>query len=261
MLGKLIKYDLRYAARSLLIVFSIFIGLALVSLTFVASDIDLSFRIIVAVLALPLSIVLGVMYIVTTVQFYYKSLFGKEGYLTQTLPVRSEMLLLSKILTALIWGAACLAICALYILAITVANVPTDELTDSIRRISAQIHAGDVLSLFAMALCSALESLTCILLCCSIAAIPALKDRNMGIPGGILAYFVIGLLTGQVTSRITVHYYQAVYPFDSGLTSQIVDDARRLLLQFFGTSSLLSLGFAILFFIAAAYLMRKHKAL
>jgi hypothetical protein len=48
-------------------------------------------------------IVVGVMSIWLIVQHYYKNLFGPEGYLMYTLPVRPYQLLLSKFLTTVFW--------------------------------------------------------------------------------------------------------------------------------------------------------------
>ena len=49
------------------------------------------------------SFAIAVLCFVSTVQRFYKNLLGREGYLMHTLPVTETQLILSKLLTSMVW--------------------------------------------------------------------------------------------------------------------------------------------------------------
>ncbi|MBO1264261.1 hypothetical protein J3A84_04275 [Proteiniclasticum sp. SCR006] len=104
MLSKLMKYELRATARYFLpiygaiIVFSMLIGIRGVNDTY------RNILSVILPMALGLSFMgLGVMTLIMVVKRFDSNLLGDEGYLMFTLPVKSQSIILSKLLTSMIW--------------------------------------------------------------------------------------------------------------------------------------------------------------
>ena len=111
MIGKLIKHDLIAGARRMgniylaaliacgALLFSAFLRSGFLRFLCSTAVIIIAF---IAVIVTFVSVVFGA----------NKSLFGREGYLTQTLPVRTSSLIFSKWFTASIWVLISYALCA-----------------------------------------------------------------------------------------------------------------------------------------------------
>ena len=110
MLKQLLKYEFK-ATKSLY--FGLYLALALLSVV-----LGVSFRqehalahstsfqnleVILMVLYLSVIFAIAVLCFVSTVQRFYKNLLGREGYLMHTLPVNETQLILSKLLTSMVW--------------------------------------------------------------------------------------------------------------------------------------------------------------
>lgn len=110
MLKQLLKYEFK-ATKSLY--FGLYLALALLSVV-----LGVSFRqenawadhtnfgrieIILMVLYLSVIFAIAVLCFVSTVQRFYKNLLGREGYLMHTLPVTETQLILSKLITSMVW--------------------------------------------------------------------------------------------------------------------------------------------------------------
>lgn len=113
MLKQLLKYEFK-ATKSLY--FGLYLALALLSVV-----LGVSFRqenawadntnfgrleIILMVLYLSVIFAIAVLCFVSTVQRFYKNLLGREGYLMHTLPVTETQLILSKLITSMVWCCA-----------------------------------------------------------------------------------------------------------------------------------------------------------
>lgn len=110
MLKQLMKYEFK-ATKSLY--FGLYLALALLSVV-----LGVSFRqenawadntnfgrleVILMVLYLSVIFAIAVLCFVSTVQRFYKNLLGREGYLMHTLPVTETQLILSKLITSMVW--------------------------------------------------------------------------------------------------------------------------------------------------------------
>lgn len=102
MLGKLLKYELKHSARYVMTIYGcaaaatafMFLGmLAKVTWISVVGSMVLYFVGIIAV----------VMTLVSVIKNFYDTLYGKQGYLTFTLPVKCSSLLISKIIVSFFW--------------------------------------------------------------------------------------------------------------------------------------------------------------
>ena len=102
MLSKLFKYEIKDTVRSFSILFAVVFLLGVVSAIAHFSKISV-FNVTSSVLLIIASIALPVVTLVLIIIRYYKSMFGNEGYLMFTLPVKSHQLLVSKAVTSVVW--------------------------------------------------------------------------------------------------------------------------------------------------------------
>ena len=114
MLGKLLKYELKASARTLLPLYAGILILSLICGAFFAAQADNFFNAdkmniffgILYLLLFALWVAMGVLTVVSIIQRFYKNLLGDEGFLMFTLPVSSTLLLTSKMLAAMLWTIA-----------------------------------------------------------------------------------------------------------------------------------------------------------
>jgi len=105
MLSKLIKYDLLFGLKRYGVLFILLCGTWLSGLAIslvgnsILNGIFLALNIIVSILFLGA-------YIITSLQFFYKSLSGDESYFSYALPVKTVNLVVSKLAVIWMWGAA-----------------------------------------------------------------------------------------------------------------------------------------------------------
>ena len=110
MLKQLLKYEFKATKR---LYFGLYLALALLSVvlgvTFrqehalAHSTSFQNLEVILMVLYLSVIFAIAVLCFVSTVQRFYKNLLGREGYLMHTLPVTETQLILSKLLTSMVW--------------------------------------------------------------------------------------------------------------------------------------------------------------
>lgn len=111
MFTKLLKYELKSSARTLL---PLYLGILVVSVFcgfFVADGLggmsgwlsDSFLGGVIVLLLFALYVAMGVLTVVSIVGRFNSSLLGDEGFLMFTLPVSTTMLLSSKLMTAMIW--------------------------------------------------------------------------------------------------------------------------------------------------------------
>lgn len=129
MLGKLLKYELSATSKSLIPLFIGIIALSIVS----KISIFTKNEIFTGLSFLAFGVFIFSTFIITLIiiiQRFYKNLFGDEGYLMHTLPVKPYKLILSKILSNCIFILAAIVVggISLYILSfdeIEWSQVPT----------------------------------------------------------------------------------------------------------------------------------------
>lgn len=102
MFGKLIKHEFKATGRVVPIVYLATAMMAVV--TYGTSQLGIRWLFSISMVVLVL---LGVIEVILTyvlvISRYYRDLYGPEGYLTQTLPVRPAERLFSKLLVAFVW--------------------------------------------------------------------------------------------------------------------------------------------------------------
>lgn len=110
MLKQLLKYEFK-ATKSLY--FGLYLALALLSVVLGVSFRQANARadntnfgrleVILMILYFSVIFAIAVLCFVSTVQRFYENLLGREGYLMHTLPVTETQLILSKLITSMVW--------------------------------------------------------------------------------------------------------------------------------------------------------------
>ena len=102
MLGKLLKHELKQTVRS---VSTIYIVLAVIAAFLLLSSLvgANAFKAISNAALFVATIVMIVMTVVAVIKNFHDSLYGRQGYLSFTLPVKCSSLLLSKIIVSAFW--------------------------------------------------------------------------------------------------------------------------------------------------------------
>ncbi len=243
MLGKILKYDMKFIARFWWILAVSVVGMTLVAsmaLRFLISTMVLSVEepsfiealvSIAAILFLFVSFIaifgsLVVTEIMVFVRFY-KNFFTDEGYLTFTLPVSRKTLLLSKALNALIWYLLHTLLIVACIFAFVMLAIPYQILQPFVREIAYTLSAAwellgawlIVYAIEAIVLFSLLSLFTlCIVqLCITIGAIIAKKQK-------VLAAVGIYYLTNMIISTVGSITFGILFAGSvDGLTSILFD--------------------------------------
>ena len=122
MLGKLLKYDMKFMARILLFVYLGAFGISVLcaaAMLFIPHNVNFLYELIYT-LSPSLCIMAIYAVIIMTVVFFiirvYRSLYSGEGYLTFTLPVKNGTIIDSKIIVGAIWLALSLIVCFIVII-------------------------------------------------------------------------------------------------------------------------------------------------
>ena len=102
MLGRLIKHDMKAAARGVSNIYvAAFIAVAAMGFCLFA-DVGVG-KFVASGVLIVISFAAIIVTIVATLGEFRKSVFGDRGYLTNTLPVKGPVMLLSKLITSLTW--------------------------------------------------------------------------------------------------------------------------------------------------------------
>ncbi len=221
MLGKVLKYDMKFIARFWWILAVSVGGMSLLAsaalrfliTTAVFGDSEPSFIealvSIAAVLFLFVSViaVFGSLVVTEVMVFvrFYKNFFTDEGYLTFTLPISRKTLLLSKTLNALIWYLLHTLLIVVCICAFVMLAIPYEILAPLLKELAYTVSAAwealgawlivyaiEAIILFCL-LC--LFTLCLVQLCITIGAIIAKKQK-------VLAAVGIYYLTNMIISTV-----------------------------------------------------------
>lgn len=202
MLGKLIKYDLMFGSKKYLLMGALLLALLVTMLvvSLIGNEVLIVLTIVLAAIA---SIAYLVMYLVISVQHLYQQLVKRESYLSYTLPVTTNQLLLSKLLTITIWGAALtVAIIVFWFTAVDRMLVwqLNTSLYQEIAAIlpDAQLTGQFIFSILLQTLSGMIYSMGMLAFSISLVNIPWLKVKGMGVAAAVL-FWIFG---GQVISFI-----------------------------------------------------------
>ena len=118
MLGKLIKHEFKHSARYIMTIYACAVAMMLFVLLAMFTKVAW-ISIVGSVVLYIVGLVSIVMTLVSIIKNFYDSLYGVQGYLSFTLPVKCSSLLFSKIIMSFFWVIASFLIMGLSILIIT----------------------------------------------------------------------------------------------------------------------------------------------
>jgi hypothetical protein len=180
MLTKLLKYEFKSTYPKFLSAFAVYVIMVGVLLVFFGDNTALTIGLIsVGIVAL------WVMMIVNIVQRYNANLYGNEGYLMFSLPVSGRKLLLSKIISALVWIVGLGVISSTSALVVTYCYGDTPSINNAISEIIAQL--GNVVPELAEAAVVIILTVVSIFLAITVSKLPVW--RKFGVLMGFITYF------------------------------------------------------------------------
>ncbi|MBO5936782.1 MAG: hypothetical protein J6Q79_04095 [Clostridia bacterium] len=102
MLGKLLKYEIKHSARYTATIYLATLAFAAVSV--IALVFNSTWLGVMSCFMLYIAGVASVIVtLVSVIKNFYDTLYGRQGYLTFTLPVKCSTVLISKLITSVIW--------------------------------------------------------------------------------------------------------------------------------------------------------------
>ena len=112
MLGKLLKYEVRATGRTFLPLFAVlFLFTVINKIFFIIQPRNFSLPQGISMMVYVITLIgIFVATMLITIQRFYKSLLGDEGYLMFTLPVRPWQLITSKLIVSTLWSIGCWAV-------------------------------------------------------------------------------------------------------------------------------------------------------
>lgn len=143
MLGKLVKYDLKYGMRIFIVLHAILVTACILGRFLFMNQLDFSLKAetylspLILFFSLFLLLFTGVGFginILLVVRFY-KNLYTDEGYLTWTLPATAPQQLWAKIISGVIWEVSSVLISAASLMIL----VSGDNVTDAYAQVAADI--------------------------------------------------------------------------------------------------------------------------
>ncbi len=102
MLGKLLKFELKHSARYVMTIYACAAALAAFMLVGLLTRVTF-ISIIGSIVLYFVGIIAVIMTLVAVIKNFYDTLYGKQGYLTFTLPAKSSSILFSKVLISFFW--------------------------------------------------------------------------------------------------------------------------------------------------------------
>jgi len=102
MLGKLLKYEFKATARTLLPLYAALLIISVISNLLLHSDFQIASVISITVFGALLMAVF-IVTLILMIQRFYRNLLSDEGYLMFTLPVKTNRLIFSKMIVTFVW--------------------------------------------------------------------------------------------------------------------------------------------------------------
>ncbi len=111
MLRKLIKYEFKATGRIMLPLYGALLGFSIINKIFIGTnmaEVNMDFLggipaiiTMIGYFVTMVAVFVGTLFI--TVQRFYKNLFGDEGYLMNTIPVKSSQNIVNKLVVSMVW--------------------------------------------------------------------------------------------------------------------------------------------------------------
>lgn len=248
---KLMKFELKCTYRSFGLVYAVILAASF----FLTPNSNGSQAAMILSLIYGIAIgTLVVMIFVTVIRNYYTSMFQKQGYLTQTLPVKSYELITSKLLIAYFWIVVSILVIILstFIIAFKANNANFNDILELLRQILKASMDRDFWLIIGYCIVMPIESI--LLFYLTMTAVHTKFVRKHRVLAGIVLYFVINYAVNFVTDTVlslSSGVFDTMY-FQTASVVQIHTEAQTWLLL--GVSVIL----AAVYFIGTCYIL-DHK--
>ncbi len=271
MFGKVIKHELRTSAALYLVCFGIAFLFCIA--TIFNGKMALYERVtdnfVVAtwmffIIASSISVaVLVLMYSIDTAIRYDRSMYGREGYLTFTLPVSSTQLVLGKMTAAMIWGIGAFIMCGLLCFSMLYSSVdPEAGIMTTWKLIRTMFSQWEILSsillFIGFCLICILEMVAMIYFSICIAYLPCFRKGNRII--ALVLFFVLTYIEDKILDIL--------FLFNQGYQYIIVSDDAVSAMQLYNAFQeveiwgiVLGIMFTALYTSATIYITKKYTSL
>lgn len=212
MVGKLLKYELKYIFRSGVIPLAIMFILAII--TRISLLLTQSYEIVPVTLIFYFVFVFisAIYFAFAGITRFYTTLFTREGYMTLSLPVSTDKLIISKLLSAVISAICGSLLCALSVFIAFVSSAQMKDLTvqlfDMLSRLFPagwQSNIGLMVEYIILQIVSLPEMYLFVYLVLSVGQLVTVKNRTVvSVLILVAALFVWGIIYSIIGLRITV---------------------------------------------------------
>lgn len=260
MLGKLLKYDLKYGVKIFVLIHAILFIASILGRIFFMNRIDFehadgimvsSLVIFSAVMMFLYMVVCFSTWLLIAIRFY-RNLFTREGYLSWTLPVSGIQQLWAKILSGCIWFILDCIICALGVLILVTGKNVTDAYSTIAPEVTKELGmtiSSFGLSIFVITLVSSIGSVILVYFCITMGQLfPAHR-----VLGALAVYFIYSIVVQIISSIILVA--MGLFPnyLDSKITTQNPAD---YMLTIFGVSMAIMAVTTVIQYIVIHYIIK-----
>lgn len=264
MLKQLLKYEFKATGRTYGGLYLALVALAVLSGFSLrgSSNGDVTALFLFAYMAVAIAV--AVVSVMTIVTRFTRNLLGREGYLMHTLPVTESQLILSKLISSVVW-VLCSCIVGLFSFVVMLLAAALDitamqylpQLWQKVVEIFRMTGSAGWLWL-AFELLNSLVALVYGILCIYAACMIGHQFKKHMVPAGILAFFLLSFLQNWLTEgsgASSADMLQAVsYPTLGGVDISIA--APSAFTTLFGLA--VSIAFAVGYFLLTRWLM-EHK--
>ena len=262
MLKQLLKYEFKATGRTYGGLYLALVALAVLSGFSLRSSSKDNFASLLLFAYMVVAVAVAVVSVMTIVTRFTRNLLGREGYLMHTLPVTESQLILSKLISSVVW-MLCSSIVGIFSFAVMLLALSLNsaalqqlpELWQKVVEIFREIFRMTGSSGWIFETLNGLVALVSSILCIYAACMIGHQFKKHMVPAGILAFFLLSFLQNWLSSGVSsADMLQAVsYPALDGVVSIAAPSAFTTL---FGLA--VSIAFAAGYFLLTRWLM-EHK--
>lgn len=213
MFGKLIKYELKSAGKWYLslyagiLVVATLLGFFIKQASQEASDLNIistsdSFTFLLMMVFVALLSGLFLATLLMIIARFNRNIYGREGYLTLTLPVSTHMLILAKLCTSFLWIILNALVLFFSMLLLMLPSMGLGNLLAALPRLRPILFSSEAILFMAFILVSIVASILLIYLAISIGQL--FQDRR-GLMG-FVAYFTITVIWSFISYQIDFNF-------------------------------------------------------
>ena len=271
MLKQLLKYEFKATSRVYgglylaLALLSVVLGLSCRGQTLLPSNTGLwQFTVILSIVYAAVIAAIAVLCFVTTIQRFTKNLLGREGYLMHTLPVTETQLILSKLITSMVWVVVSILLGIVCITVMVGIGVFEPGMMDSLdwnslrtmwRELKQQLGASIWLDLLWSVL-GGLARLAGTILCIYAACMVGHLFRAHNGIASVAAFFLMSWAQSWVENLLNSGSVMRIFmgPDGSTIVSEVANQSMAV---FFGSAFAVTAAFGAAYFALTALLMKK----